>query len=80
MLFRKKNSPNKSWQQKVVDLALQNNIKVYEIEEYDNWRIKLVLPNGTSPDFLARNRQWAYEQAYHYIERWSWKDKEERIV
>ena len=64
-----------------VALAKKHGFKIYEIERYDGWAIKVVLPNSTtSLNFDCRHKKDGYLAAAQYIERWTWKDKEERIL
>lgn len=81
MLFRSKKGPvKKTNKEKVIEMALEHKVKVYEIEEFDDWKVKLRLPHGSSISFNGRKLDWAYEQALNYLKRWTWENREEEVV
>jgi hypothetical protein len=81
MLFRSKKSKGDGYKAKVVQWALDSGGQVTEIEKYDEYTVRLKLPNGSQINHSSGSDfATAYKYAWLYLKRYTWKDKVERVV
>jgi hypothetical protein len=81
MLFRSKKSKGEEYKARVVQWALDSGGQVAEIEKYDEYTVRLTLPSGSRINHSSgKDFATAYKYAWQYLERYTWKDKVERVV
>ena len=63
-----------------IDLAKANDIKLYEIETYDGYKLRVELPTGSNVTFTDSSKLMLYREVSKYLHRWVWKNTETEVT